>query len=284
MAGVRPEAGSVAGTIPADATPAGVTSGRPTSIVERYDAIVCDIDGVLARGLRPVEGAPQTLRRLRELGIPLRLLTNNASRTPAEVARWLDGLGFDIAAADVLTSSVAVAALLDPGTRCLVVGTCGLREPLSERGCVLVDDPEDAQAVVVGIDLDLTYDKLRRAASALHRGARFLATNTDRTFPTEDGLWPGNGAVIAFLEAASDRTPEVAGKPHLPLFDAAAAQLGAPQRLLMVGDRLETDILGAQNAGWDTAVVLTGVSRREDVERHLPAPTYVLDDISGLLA
>lgn len=253
------------------------------SVAERYDAIVCDIDGVLARGHTPVEGAARTLRELRARGIGLRLVTNNASRTPEDVARWLATLGLDVDADDVLTASVAAATMIEPGTRCLVVGTTGLRVPLAERGCKFVDDPAEADAVVVGIDPGLTYDDLRRAALALHRGARFVATNTDRTFPVENGLWPGNGAVVAFLVAASDRTPEIAGKPHPPLFETAAAALGFPERVLMVGDRLETDIAGAQAAGWDTAVVLTGVAGREDVEAFRPAPTYVLETVGDLL-
>lgn len=261
-----------------------MSDGPSSGIAFGYDAVVCDIDGVLAHGHTPVDGAAEVLAQLRAGGVAVRLVTNNASRTPADVAAWLGGLGFAVTAAEVLTSSVAAAGLFEPGTRCLVIGTSGLRTPLGERGCVLVDDPGQAQAVVVGIDPELTYQDLRRATLALHAGARFVATNTDVTLPTDQGLWPGNGAVVAFLEAATGRVPEVAGKPHPPLFEAAAADLRQPERILMVGDRVETDIDGARALGWDTALVLSGVTGREQARTHRPAPTYVLDSVRELLS
>ena len=182
-----------------------------------------------------------------------------------------------------MTSPVAAAGLLEPGTRCLTIGMEGLVTALEDRGCVIVRDPADADAVVVGWDRDLVWDDLRRASVALGRGARFVATNGDVSYATSEGPWPGNGAILAALTAATGRTPEVAGKPEPALFHTAADRLGVLP-LLMVGDRPDTDIAGAAALGWDTALVLTGVVAPDEAGAVEPRPTWVIDDLSGLLA
>jgi 4-nitrophenyl phosphatase len=252
----------------------------PDALIDRYAGVVFDIDGVLCRGESALPGAAEVLRALRARDLGLALVTNNAGRTPAQIVAWLDGMGLTIAPDEVLTSSIAAATLVEPGTRCVVIGADGLREALRARGAVTVTDPQQAQAVVVGIDVNLHYDDLRRAAQALHAGARFVATNADRTFPMSDGLWPGNGATIAALTAATGREPEIAGKPQPALFAAAATRIGRTP-LLMVGDRVETDIDGAAALGWDTALVLTGVSTADMPE--VARATMVLEDLRGLL-
>lgn len=217
-----------------------------------------------------------------ERGIRVAFVTNNAARTPQELADQLAQVDVAARPEQIVTSAMAAAALLRPGTRCLVIGMAGLREQLALRGCVEVDDPEQADAVVVGFDRTVAWDDLRRATLALYRGARFLATNDDATFPASEGLWPGNGAIVAALERAAGRAAEVAGKPHAPLLQTAAARLGA-EPLLLVGDRHETDIVGAATLGWDTALVLTGVTPRTDVASLIPRPTYVLESVTDLL-
>src|SRR5690606_7904430 len=172
-------------------------------LVDAYVGVVFDLDGVVYLASQPVPGAAETIAALHERGVAVAYATNNAARTRGEVAAQLVDMGIDASPEEVVTSSLAAAALLEPGTRCLVVGSEGLREPLRERGCVLVDDPDEADAVVVGLTYDLVYDDLRRATLALHRGARFIGTSADRTFPAPEGPWPGIGAILAALTAAS---------------------------------------------------------------------------------
>lgn len=252
-------------------------------LADRYAGIVLDLDGVCYRGSEAVPGAAEAVAALRDRGLGLVFATNNARRTPAAVAAKLTRLGFPAEPDEVVTSSVAAAAHIAPGTRCYVIGMDGLREPLTDRGAVLTDDYRTADAVVVGIDLELTWRDLRAATLALGRGARFVGTNADATFPDPEGLVPGNGATLAALETASGRAPEVIGKPASPLFDAARARLPAGP-VLMVGDRVDTDVAGAAALGWDSALVLTGVASADDAASADPGPTYVLDDLGGLVA
>lgn len=235
----------------------------------------------MLRGTAAIPGAAAAVERLRAL-TTVAIATNNASRSPDEVAQVLREAGIDTDPAEVATSSQAAAGLLDAGARCLVVGTLALCEALVEGGCTVVEDPDDAQAVVVGFDPGIDYATLRRATRALRAGARFVATNLDATFPGPDGLWPGNGAIVAALATASSREPEVAGKPHAPLFRTAQAHFGEGP-VLMVGDRLETDIAGALELGWDAALVLTGIVGGWPVEGSDVRPTYVADSLAALV-
>ena len=253
------------------------------AIVDRYAGVVFDIDGVLMRGESALPGAADALDALAARGLPTVFVTNNARRTPAEIAGWLASAGLDVDPDRIVTSALAAAALLAPGTRCLVLGMAGLREALDARRCRIDDDPETAEAVVVGFDRSLCLDDLRRATEAIVRGARFVGTHGDTSLPVEGGIWPGNGAILAALEAATGVAPEIAGKPRPPLFEAAAGRLGVTP-LLVVGDRLETDIVGAAAVGWDSALVLSGVDDRATAAAADPGPTYVVDGVADLLA
>jgi glycerol-1-phosphatase len=259
----------------------GVHSGA-VALCDRYAGILLDVDGVVLHLDEPIPGAAETVTALRERGLGVGFVSNNASRTPEAIAAVMRVAGLEASSSEVITSAVVAAELLEPGIRCLVIGMEGLVRPLRARGCVLVRAPEDAQAVLVGWDRDLVWDDLRRATLALARGARFIATNSDVTYPTREGPWPGNGAVLAALTAATGRQPEIAGKPEPAMFRAAAARLPSGP-LLMVGDRPETDLAGATALGWDTALVLTGVTSRDAVADVQPRPTWVLDDVRGLL-
>lgn len=253
----------------------------PGPQIERYAGVVFDLDGVIYLADRPVPGAADTVAAVRDGGRPVAFVTNNAARTPEDVADKLAAMGVPADVGEIVTSSQAAARLLEPGSRCLVVGTQGLRTVLARRGCVEVREPDEAEVVVVGFTRDLVWDDLRRATLALRRGARYVATNGDVAFPAPEGLVPGNGATVAALNAASGRTPEIAGKPYPALFEAVAERLPAG-RLLMVGDRPDTDIAGAHALGWDTVLVLTGVTGRDAVDGLEPAPTYVLDSVADL--
>lgn len=257
--------------------PSSVDGHRP-----RYAGVVIDLDGVCYRENDPIPGSCTAVERLRNAGVGVAFATNNATLTPAETADKLRALGFEVDDDEVVTSAVAAANMIEPGTRCLVIGMDGLRTALRSRGCELVDDPFDAEVVVVGLDTEMTYDTLVRGTRALLAGARFVASNADHSFPAADGISPGAGAVVAALATASRRTPELAGKPNPALYETAAAVLPDGE-LLMIGDKIETDIAGAAALGWDTALVLTGVSERSELDGADPAPTWVADDLATLV-
>lgn len=263
-------------------TPDRGAVSRSGTIAGRYGCILLDVDGVVRLGPTPIPGAGATVAALADLGIAVGFVTNNATLTPEQMAQRLAQVGVPAAPGQIVTSASAAAALLEPGTRCLVIGMEGLRAALELRGCPSVDDPAQAQAVVVGFDRNLVWDDLRRATLALTAGARFVATNDDPTFPSPEGLWPGNGAVVAALERSCGRSAEIAGKPHAPLLLAAAERFGRTP-ILFVGDRHSTDIVGGAALGWDTALVLTGVTAAAEVAGLQPAPTYVLESVANLL-
>ncbi len=248
----------------------------------RYAGVVIDLDGVCYRGPEVIPGSPEAVARLRRAGIGIAFATNNATRTRQQAADKLISLGFEAAPDEIVTSAVAAADLIAPGTRCMVIGAHGLREAVHDRGCELVDDPTQAQVVVSGLDKDVDYEQLTRGTRALLNGARFIASNADGTYPDADGISPGAGAIMAALEKASGVRAVVAGKPEPALFQAAAARLPEGP-LMMIGDRLETDIHGAAALGWDSALVLTGVTDADAAAQANPAPTYVAEDLASLV-
>jgi HAD superfamily hydrolase (TIGR01457 family) len=254
-------------------------------LAERYDCILFDLDGVLYRGEDAVPSAPPTLAELRRRGVRPVFLTNNSSRTPLQVAEKLRGIGIEAEPGEVVTSALATAELLAErgGGRAFVIGQDGVREALSDAGIAIVDgEPDQADLVVVGYDGGATYGSLKRASLLVQRGARLVATNADGSYPAADGLWPGAGALLAVITTTTGAEPEIVGKPFAPLFEAGRRR-GGGGRPLVVGDRLDTDIEGAARLGWDSMLVLTGVSGREDVERLGIVPTVIAEDVSGLL-
>lgn len=259
-------------------------------LVDRYEAIICDLDGVVYRGDPAVPHAVQALGAAR---VPIQYATNNASRPPREVADHLRRLGLELRDDAVATSSQAAAWVLtrhlEPGASVLAVGGEGVALALRESGFVPVFSVEDDPAAVVqGYGPDVRATDLAQVAYAVQRGALWMATNTDHTLPTAAGYAPGNGALVLAVGAAVGRGPElVAGKPDEPLYLMCAERLGvAPDRVLAIGDRLETDIEGAHNAGMDSLLVLTGVHGVHDAVAAPPGarPTWVARDLRGLLA
>jgi glycerol-1-phosphatase len=255
-------------------------------IATSYDAFLLDLDGVLYRGQDPIPGVPATLRGLRDLGRGLAFMTNNSARTPEEVVEQLARVGVEASPHEVETSALTTGALVRTrGVRtAFIVGERGLREAVAAAGAeVLEGEPAAADAVIVGWDRSVDYAKLRTASVLVERGASLIASNPDASYPAPDGLaWPGAGAIVAAIETTTGVSAEVVGKPHEPIFHAALARAGGG-RPLVVGDRLDTDIEGARRLGWDSMLVLTGISSRADVERTGPRPTYVAEDLSALL-
>lgn len=258
-------------------------------LLQGYDAALVDLDGVVYRGALPVPGAAEAIAAVREAGLRVAFVTNNASRTPAVVAATLAELGIPASPADVVTSAHAAAALLrdllPSGARVLVTGAPALRSAVAEAGFAPVWSADDHPAAVVsGLDSSLDYGRLAEATLAVGAGALWVTANLDSTLPSPRGLLPGNGALVAAVSVATGRRPLSAGKPARALYDEAIRRTGA-ERALVVGDRLDTDIAGAVTAGMDSLVVLTGVAGPVDLLAAGPSarPTYLAADLAGLL-
>lgn len=223
--------------------------------------IICDIDGVVYRGDRLLPGADRALRRLREAGAGLWFATNNSIRSPESISEKIRELtGVLVPPRNIVTSSQAAVHLLgEAAGPVMVLGGAGIHAALAEAGIPVTDDPGEAEALIVGLDRELTYRRLSRAAEAVWAGARFIATNTDPTFPVADGLEPGGGAIVAAVAAATGVEPEVAGKPHAPM-RAVLRSLGIGPAWV-IGDRVDTDVaLAREEPDWRSVLVLTGVS------------------------
>lgn len=255
----------------------------------QHDLVMLDLDGVVYLGPQVIDGVVDALSSAREAGARLAYLTNNASRPATDIAQHLRELDLPaLADSDVVTSAQAVARLmaadLPQGSAVLVIGGPGLRRPLEECGLRCVESLDDGPvAVVQGFHADLGWRDLAEASYAVATGLPWYASNTDLTIPTPRGVAPGNGALVQAVATATGRRPVVAGKPERPLFEVTLARLGA-DRPLMVGDRLDTDIDGAINAGVASMVVLTGVSTLSDIFATPPGhrPDFVSHDLRGL--
>lgn len=261
--------------------------------MDNLEALIIDMDGVLWHGDHPVEGLEAFFSTLREIKLPFVLATNNASLTQRQYIDKLANMGVTVIADEILTSSMATASYLakqqpEDKKRVFVIGESGLREPLENQGFILTDlyevdgnaDMRGADLVVTGLDRQLSWDKLATATLNLNQGAAFYATNADSTLPTELGDVMGNGGTIAALEAVTGVKATSIGKPEPILYQQALSQLGSTQQTtIAIGDRLNTDILGAVNAGIRSILVLTGISDREELAEVSYQPTWVMNDI-----
>lgn len=261
--------------------------------IEGVDVVLGDLDGVVYTGPGPVPHAVESLNRAAGEGRRLGFITNNASRTDASVAAHLTGLGIPVAAGDVVTSPQAAMRLLrdtvPPGSTILVVGGEGLVVEVEKAGFRVTRSAEDAPAAVVqGFAPEVGWTQLAEAAYALATpvedgGIPWIATNTDWTIPQARGVAPGNGTLVSAVHTAVGRLATVAGKPETPIFREAVARFGA-QSPLFLGDRLDTDILGAARAGIRSALVLTGIDRPKHVlaAPNGGRPDYILGDLREL--
>lgn len=257
---------------------------------QAYDTAVLDLDGVVYVGRDAVPGAPGHLAEAREAGMHLAYVTNNAARPPETVAEHLRSLGIEVDVADVVTSAQAAARLLadqlPEGSKVYLIGGDGLAEALVERGLDPVTTPDDHPvAVAQGYGPDMPWRQVVTGAILVREGLPWVASNTDLTIPTGQGIGPGNGTLVRLVAEFADRAPVVAGKPEPPLFRETLLRVGA-DRPLMVGDRLDTDIEGAHNVGWDSLLVLTGVTGLAELVAA-PAgqrPTFLAPDLAALAA
>ncbi|WP_341927893.1 HAD-IIA family hydrolase [Nocardioides psychrotolerans] len=254
-----------------------------------HDLAMLDLDGVVYIGPDAVPGAAEHLEEVREQGMRLAFITNNAARPPEAVAEHLRSLGVDAAAEDVVTSAQAAARVLverlGPGAKVILLGAAGLEEALAAEGLVAVGvSDDDAQAVVTGYGPDVLWRDIMRSAVRVREGLWWVASNSDYTIPTPYGVAPGHGVLVETLRRFTGVEPVVAGKPERPLLDETVRRVGG-ERPLMVGDRLDTDIEGARNADLPSLLVLTGVTGLAELVAARPQerPTYVAADLGGLL-
>jgi glycerol-1-phosphatase len=262
------------------------SSEKPLS--SAYDVAVLDLDGVVYVGQHAVDGAPEALNQAQAGGMHLAFVTNNAARPPATVGRHLRELGIDAHDEDVVTSAQAAARLLagqlPEGSKVFLLGGQGLDEALRERGLEPVTEPSDEVAAVAqGYGPDMPWRRVVQGAILVGSGLPWVASNTDMTIPTATGVGPGNGTLVRLIAEYAERQPQVAGKPMSPLFAETITRVGG-DRPLVVGDRLDTDIEGAVTMGWDSLLVLTGVTGLEELARARKEerPTYVAPDLAAL--
>ena len=254
-----------------------------------FDALVCDMDGVVYRGDDAIPDAIETVQALRDGGVRVIFCTNNSRATVGEYVAKLRGMGIEADPDDIVTSAVVTAETLKErgmaGRTAIVVGGQGVREALGSVCISVKDDPSVtvADLVVVGWTPEFTYADMRRAATAVRKGAALIATNNDATFPAGDGLWPGAGAILASIETASGARAEVMGKPHPPMMETVARRLDGEGSIAIVGDRPDTDLAGGAARGWTTILVLTGVTSERDVASLQPAPDHVIASLAELI-
>jgi 4-nitrophenyl phosphatase len=267
-------------------------------VLTNVRALIIDMDGVLWHGTTVLPGLSDFFQTLRNLNIRFILATNNASLTQGQYVNKLASMGVNVTQNEIFTSGMATALYLaehnNPATtRVFVVGEAGATQPLIERGFTLTGlyeikkdgDPtqKGADIVVCGKDQTLTWDKLATATLNIRAGAQFIATNADTTLPTEYGITLGNGAILAALQAATGVTPISIGKPEPIMYQQAMMLLGSdPTKTVAIGDRLETDILGAVRAGIRSVMVLTGISSEDDLKSSDYQPTWVMPDIIAI--
>ena len=251
------------------------------------NAVVFDLDGTVVHGGSLIEGAEKSLAAVRETGLDVLFLTNNPTRSAADWAEHLSEQGIETSADEVLTSAVATVEYLDAhheGIRVLPIAGEAVVEQLRDAEVAFVEEPDAAEVVVAGFDLEFDYGDLTRGLRALLGGATLVGTDPDRWVPTGDGPIPGSGAVIRALAEAAEVEPEaVLGKPSAETIDLALGRLDvSPEECLLVGDRLDTDVAMGKQAGMGTALVLTGASDREALADSAIQPDHVLDSIADV--
>jgi 4-nitrophenyl phosphatase len=252
-------------------------------------ALILDIDGTLLRGEEPIPGLKSLFAYLHSDQVPYVIASNNSTKTPEAYRQKFAGFGVVIEPESVITSGVATAEFIrdcfNQESLLYVIGEVGLRDALQEAGFNLVESASDkVEAVIVGGDSHLNYEKLKTATLLIQKGAKLYGTNPDVVYPTHEGLIPETGTTLAALTAATEVLPTIIGKPERYLFDAALARLSTdPAKTAVVGDRLETDILGGQRAGLRTILITTGVDNEETIKTKGIQPDWIVDGLHELV-
>jgi len=249
--------------------------------MKSYKGYLIDLDGTMYRGTEQIAEAAGFINDLRKRDIPYLFVTNNSSRTPAQVADKLRSIGISTEDDQVFTTSMATANYIaeqKKGASVYVVGEEGIIEALKEKGMKLVEEHPDF--LVMGIDRGINYEKLSKACLAVRNGAVFISTNGDIAIPTEQGLLPGNGSLTSVVSVSTQVQPIFIGKPESVIVEQALRVLGVPkEETIMVGDNYDTDILAGINAGIDTLLVHTGVTTKERLKQYKEQPTHVVETL-----
>jgi glycerol-1-phosphatase len=259
------------------------------ALVDEFDGLLIDLDGVVWIGREPVPGAAEALAALIGDGKPIVFVTNNPGRPASTYAERLRAIGVPAEEGQIITAGMVTAALAaeraGEGVGTFVIGAPAFKDTAASAGLELLDGEaaRDAGAVLVSGHRDFDYEELLTATLALQRGAMLFATSRDPTLPMPGGPWPGTGAVLAAVETASGAVAEIGGKPERHLFELARERLPTDGRVAMVGDRIASDIEGGRRAGLATVLVLSGASTRAEAEAADPAPDHVADDLAALL-
>ncbi len=253
-------------------------------------ALILDMDGVIWRSDTPIGDLPAIFQRIEERGLKYVFATNNGTKSPDQYVSTLAKLGVQVNPAQVVTSALGVAHMLGhkfpAGSKAFMIGEDGIRMALEEKGYQILseDNAQEADFFVMGIDRQINFNKMREATLLVCRGVPFYATNPDKTFPTPRGEIPGAGAWLSVITTATDVQPIVAGKPFPFMMELSLERLGTTsEETLVVGDRLETDIAAGQAVGCPTALVLSGVSTREEAQAWTPNPNLIAADLASLI-
>ena len=252
----------------------------------KIQGLILDMDGVIWRDREPIGNLPVIFKEIGRRGLRVTLATNNATQTPEKFLEKLAGFGVQLEPWQFVTSAQATAEFLahkhPAGGPVYIIGEQGLVDSLSKYG--FFQDDTAPLAVIAGMDRQLTYKKLAQAGLLIRSGVFFIGTNPDRTLPTPEGLIPGAGSILAALEAATDVRPHLIGKPAPEMYRVALQRLGTlPEETLVVGDRVETDIAGAQELGCRTALVLTGATSRDAAVLWQPKPDFICEDLAQVI-
>lgn len=253
------------------------------------DGLVCDLDGVLYRGIEAIPGVARAIDRVRASGIKVVFATNNATKSPARYVERLRGFDVAITEDEIVTSAVVTGEELArrgwKGRTAFMIGTDGMQMALESAGVVLVDGLQgrNADIAIVSSTARFDYQSLATASFAVRNGADFIASNADPTFPAADGLWPGAGAMLAAVETASGRRAEVMGKPNRPMMEAVQRRLAGCRNIAVIGDQPATDLAGGRAMGWTTVLALSGVTDAAAAAALTPAPDLVVPTFVELL-
>jgi 4-nitrophenyl phosphatase len=255
-------------------------------IRNKIKSLIIDMDGVIWKSNQPIGNIAEIFSTIRSLGLQFCFATNNSTKTQDQYKQKLQHLGIEVEQSQIITSSIATVNELKKtfpnGSPIYAVGENGLISDLIDAG--FQPDEENAVAVVAGLDSGFTFEKLRKATLLIRNGASFYGTNPDKSFPTPEGITPGAGAILAAIETATDTKPIISGKPFPMMLEIALSKMDTtPQHTLMIGDRLETDILAGQNAGCKTALVLSGISTQSEAENWKPKPDLIFSSLEELI-